>query len=262
MKAQPTVGLVTPVWNGERYIGEAIDSVLAQDRRVLDYVIVDDGSEDASAEIAEAYGPPVRVVRQTNAGIGTARNVGLSSVRGELVGFLDADDLLTAVSIAARVAVLEADPDIDVVFGAVRRFSELRDGLPVALNAPQPGRYPGAMLGRREVFERIAFPTSTVRGEGLEWLLRAREAGVRERMLADQVLWRRIHGENHSIVHRDEVGEFARTLKASLDRRRAAGELPPRARVGHDRGDGAPPPAEGADMIEAMALPVRRRPRT
>jgi hypothetical protein len=219
------------VWIGERYIVEAIESVLAQDHPVLDYVIVDDGSEDASTEIAESYGPPVRVLRQAHAGIGAARNLGLESVRGELIGFLDADDLLSAGSIACRAAALEAEREVDVVFGAVRRFSERREGLPVALNAPQPGRYPGAMMGRRAVFERLAFPTSTIRGEGLEWLLRARELGVRELMLADQVLWRRIHGENHSITHRGEIGEFARTLKASLDRRRAAGELPGRGRV-------------------------------
>jgi glycosyltransferase involved in cell wall biosynthesis len=224
--AEPTVGVVIPVWNGERWLGEALDSVLAQEHRPADIVVVDDGSSDASAALAERHGPPVRVACQANAGIGAARNRGIELVAGELVTFLDADDLLTPASLALRVEVLVRRPDIDMVFGAVRRFSETAAGAPVALNEPQAGHMPSAMLVRRAALERVGpFPTDTRVAEGLDWMLRARELRLGELTLADQVLWRRVHGHNNSLRHRAEIGEFAHALKASLDRRRAADRI-------------------------------------
>ena len=184
---------------------------------------MDDGSSDQSAAIAERCGAPVSVVRQANAGIGAARNRGIELVKAELVSFLDADDLLTPASLACRVQVLARQPEVDMVFGQVRRFYETVDGTPVALNEPQPGHFPVAMLVRRAALERVGpFITDTHVAEGLDWLLRAREHRLGELTLADQVLWRRVHGENNSLRNRAQIGEFARALKASLDRRRAA----------------------------------------
>jgi len=224
--AEPTVGVVIAAWNAERWLGEALDSVLAQEHPPIDIVVVDDGSSDRSAAIAERYGPPVRVVRQPNAGIGAARNRGVELVAGELVSFLDADDLMTPASLACRAEVLAREPAIDMVFGQVRRFGEIVQGAPAALNEPQPGHFPSAMLLRRAALARVGpFATDTHVAEGLDWLLRARELHLGELTLSDQILWRRVHGGNNSLRHRAEIGEFARALKASLDRRRAAERL-------------------------------------
>jgi glycosyltransferase involved in cell wall biosynthesis len=230
MPSEPTVGVVIPAWNAERWLREALESVLAQDHPPIDVVVVDDGSTDDGAAIAERCGPPVRVVRQANAGIGAARNVGVERVHGELLSFLDADDLLTPASLSCRVEVLAHRPEIDMVFGQVRRFSEKIGGVPLALNEPQPGHIPGLMLVRRTSLERVGpFPTDTHVAEGLDWLLRAREQLLGEVTVAEQVLWRRVHGANNSLRHRAEIGEFAQALKSSLDRRRAAGSLDPEA---------------------------------
>lgn len=229
MPAEPTVGVVIPAWNAERWLVDALDSVLAQEHPPVDVVVVDDGSSDRSAAIAERYGPPVRVARQAHAGIGAARNRGVELVAGELVTFLDADDLLTPASLACRVQVLVRQPEIDMVFGQVRRFSATVEGMPVALNEPQPGHVPAIMLVRRAALERVGpFLTDTHVAEGLDWLLRARERDG-EVTLGDQVLWRRVHGENNSLRNRAEIGEFAQALKASLDRRRAAHRPNPEA---------------------------------
>jgi glycosyltransferase involved in cell wall biosynthesis len=222
MSPEPSVGVVIPAWNAERWLGEALRSVLAQSVAPLDVVVVDDGSSDATATLAESFGEPVRVVTQANAGIGAARNRGVELVAGELVTFLDADDLLTADSIACRARVLMHRPEIDLVFGAVRRFSELQHGTPIAINEPQPGHLPAAMLARRTALARVGeFATHTRVAEGLDWMLRAGELGLGEVTLEQQVIWRRVHGENNSLRHRSQIGEFAHALKASLDRRRA-----------------------------------------
>jgi GT2 family glycosyltransferase len=220
---EPSIGLIIAAWNAERWLGEALASVLEQSLPPVDVVVIDDGSTDATGEIAEGFGAPVRVLRQANGGIGAARNRGLELIEGELLAFLDADDLLTAGSLACRAQALTGREDLDLVFGTVRQFSETLDGTPVALGEGRPGHLPTAMLARRAALERVGtFSTNTHVAEGLDWLLRARELGLEELTIEQQVIWRRVHGQNNSVRHRGEIGEYARALKASLDRRRAA----------------------------------------
>ncbi len=225
MSAEPTVGVVIPAWNAERWLGQALDSVLGQERMPEDVLVIDDGSADATGDVARRYPTPVRVISQANAGIGAARNRGVEQVSGDLVAFLDADDLMTPASIACRMRVLASRPEIDLVFGAVRRFAEIVDGEPAALNEPQPAHLPGSMLVRRTALAAVGpFPVQARVAEGLDWLLRARELPLGEVTVPEQVVWRRVHGENNSLRHRKQIGEFAHALKASLDRRRAAGQ--------------------------------------
>ena len=88
----PTVTCIVPVFNGERYLREALDSIVAQSHQTLDVLLVDDGSTDASAAVAKSYGDRIRYFFQPNAGPAAARNVGLAAAQGEFVAFLDADD--------------------------------------------------------------------------------------------------------------------------------------------------------------------------
>lgn len=239
------VGMAIPAYNAERWLAQAIDSLLAQTAPPGDILVVDDGSTDGTMAVAERFGAPVRVVGQPNQGIGAARNRAVELVRGEIVGFLDADDIYTSVSIAVRLEVLAARPRVDVVFGHERRFAELSDGEPVPTGPPHPSPLPGSMLVRRSALQRVGpFPTGVRVAEGLDWLLRARELSLEDVTVEDQVVWRRVHGQNNSMRHRDSMGEFARTLKASLDRRRAAALAP---------GTSAPPTAS------ASVTPVRPR---
>ena len=216
------MGVAIPVYNGERFLTATLRSVLAQSHPVADAVVVDDGSDDASAEIAREFGAPVRVVRRPHRGIGATRTEAIELVRGEVVVPLDADDLLTPRSIEARMELLHADPGVDVVYGHVRSFTECVGDRPVALDQPRPAHVPDAMLIRRATFERVGpFAAGLRVAEGLDWLLRARELGITEATVSEQVLWRRVHGANNSLTARDSMSEFPRALKASLDRRRA-----------------------------------------
>jgi glycosyltransferase involved in cell wall biosynthesis len=91
-ESAPSVGAIIPAHNAQAYLREAIESILEQSRPVLDCVVVDDGSTDGTAALAEEYGPPVRVLRQENRGVAAARNRGAAEVEGALLAFLDADD--------------------------------------------------------------------------------------------------------------------------------------------------------------------------
>jgi len=87
------ISCIVPVFNGERYIKEALDSILAQTYRPVEIVVADDGSTDGTADIISSYGEKVRYIWQPNAGLATALNLGLRTARSQFVAFLDADDL-------------------------------------------------------------------------------------------------------------------------------------------------------------------------
>jgi len=228
--AEPLITAAIPVRNGEAYLAEAIESVLMQTRPCDQLIVVDNGSADRSAEIAAGFGAPVEVVSEPRPGIGAARNAALRAARGDYLAFLDADDLWEPDKTALQLAAFETAPRLQLVFGHVLQFvsPDLAAEEAEALRVPassQPGQYIGAMLARRDAIEAIGLWPEDVRvSDGLSFLLRARELGLEQAMLAETVTLRRIHGANHSIQNRDERAEFARHLKRSLDRRREAAQ--------------------------------------
>jgi glycosyltransferase involved in cell wall biosynthesis len=221
MADRMSLGFAIPVYNGAPYLGDVLRSILTQSYPVNDVVVVDDGSEDDSASVAAAVGPPVRVVRIAHAGIGAARSHAVSLLGSDVLALVDADDMLADGAIAPRMQVLEDHPEVDIVFGHVRSFTKLIDGRPVPLDEPRVAHVVGGLMVRRIAFERVGPFASGLRvAEGLDWLLRARELGLGELTVPDQVLWRRVHPANNSLAQRRSIGEFPRVLKQSLDRRR------------------------------------------
>ena len=126
MKQTPLVSAIVPIYNGERFLAEALDSALAQTLRDLEIVVVDDGSTDASAAIADAYAERhpgvVRVTHQANQGLCHARNRALAEARGSYFALLDADDIWLPHHLADSVALLECHPDVALVHADIERI--------------------------------------------------------------------------------------------------------------------------------------------
>jgi hypothetical protein len=101
---EPSVSVLVAVHDGEAFLGEALESALAQEHAPLELIVVDDGSADASAELAAAYG--ARVIRQANAGTAAAVNTARDAARGELLALLDADDRWPGDKLARQVEAL------------------------------------------------------------------------------------------------------------------------------------------------------------
>lgn len=110
------VSVIIPVFNCEPYIAAAIDSVLAQDFSDLEIIVIDDGSTDGTPMVLEQYSGRIRLVRQKNAGVSSARNAGLDIAKGEYIAFLDADDVWYKEKLGIQVKTLEAFPEIAGVF--------------------------------------------------------------------------------------------------------------------------------------------------
>jgi glycosyltransferase involved in cell wall biosynthesis len=219
------VSVVIPARNAERYVCEALDSVLAQTSVPAEVVVVDDGSTDRTAELARGYGDPIRVVCQPALGLGPARNRGVAEARARLVAFLDADDLWPPDALAVRMAALDTPGAPDMAFGHVAQFVRLgTDGLPLPVGEIAPAHVAGGLLARRSVFELVGpFREDLHAGEFIDWLARARDLRLSELLLDHVVLFRRLHDANHGRLQRAATRtDIVRAVKAVLDRRRAA----------------------------------------
>ena len=119
---EPLISCIVPVFNGERYLGKALESILKQTYQPLEIIVVNDGSTDGTAAVAARYGDQIHYVRQNNAGAPTARNLGLSVARGEFVAFLDSDDLWHPEKLERQMARFDACPQIDLCVTYVQNF--------------------------------------------------------------------------------------------------------------------------------------------
>jgi glycosyltransferase involved in cell wall biosynthesis len=241
---RPLISVMIGVYNAERYLAEAIESVLAQKYQPLEMIVVDDGSDDASGEVARRYGNALTYARQENAGNGSARNHAVRLASGELYAFLDADDRFLPGKLERQFAALDADPTLDMVFGHVQEFvsPELTDSQRATVRppAPQPLPWPAPnlMLIRRESFARVGpFSEDVKVGVTVDWYARATEAGLRNAMLPEVVLERRLHLTNNGLRERDSRQQYLHVLKAALDRRRAQASPDPPDSAGVAGGD-------------------------
>lgn len=221
------VSVVVPVYEGERFLEEALRSVVDQDPAPAEVIVIDDGSTDRSGDIARSFGDPVRVIRQENAGPAAARNRGIAATTGDLVSFLDADDLWPVGSLARRLEVLRAHPDACGVMGRseifvrVRREDGAHDAQP--FGDPTYGAFLSAMLLRRDALLATGGFREELRfAEDFDLLTKLREQG--ELVVIDDVTHRyRRHDTNMTTTADPADMTVAEVLKRSLDRRREAG---------------------------------------
>jgi glycosyltransferase involved in cell wall biosynthesis len=226
MKApRAKVSVIVPVFNGERYLEEALHSAVDQSLPPAEVIVVDDGSTDGSVAIAESFRDPVRCIRQANTGVAGARNRGLSVAGGEFIAFLDHDDVWPHRKLEVQVAALRANPDVGIVSGHVRFLGGALPGRPWTAEGRREapaGAYLQATLIRRSVFDRIGLLDEKIgnAADDIEWMVRARDLGVRRLTLDDVTLLYRWHGANTSTdIEAGAAGQLE-AVKRSLDRRR------------------------------------------
>ncbi len=224
------ISCVIPVYNGERFIAEAIESVLQQSYRPVQVVVVDDGSTDDTPERLRGFGKRIDVVTQKNAGQSAARGRGIQAARGEWIGFLDADDLWQPEKLALQMACLAERPEAEACSCLIENFWEADFAEEAArlqdseYAQPALGTWPG-LLVRRALFERIGGPDPEFdHFEGREWLHRAQSDGVVFAHVERVLVRRRIHGDNRSRQRsRRARAEMLRVAEKLLARRRTTG---------------------------------------
>jgi glycosyltransferase involved in cell wall biosynthesis len=161
------VSIIIPSYNHGQYLGDAIRSVLDQEYRRFEVIVVDDGSTDNSREVVAQFGDQVRYIWQENQGLSAARNTGIAAARGAYIGLLDADDMYEPDFLSSLVSVLDANPDADGVFCGYRFVDQLNNPLPQVEARLVPdgqlhqtlldGNFlvPESMLVRRRCYEHV-----------------------------------------------------------------------------------------------------------
>jgi glycosyltransferase involved in cell wall biosynthesis len=218
--ADELVSVVIPVYNGERFLAQAIESVLGQTWREVEVIVVDDGSGDHSGEIARRFAP-VRCLRQDNAGQAAARNRGAAAATGRFLAFLDADDLWLEDKLERQLAAFRAAPELAVVFGWAEEFLEAgqpQGGRPLRR---LPAQLPSAMLIRRTAFAELGgYDPRWQLAEVADFYSRLQEAGLACRTLDRVVYRRRLHGRNIGVLKAAERVAYLNVVAAALARRR------------------------------------------
>lgn len=213
VSAQPLISCIVPVFNGERYLQEALDSILSQTWRPIEIVLVDDGSTDGTERIARRYPDSVRYVLQEHAGVAAARNLGLHSAKGEFVSFLDSDDLWHPEKLERQMGRFASGGHVDICIVHQQNFwipemqheaERYRDHPAMQ---PKPGYVCQTLLTRAETFRKVGnFDPSLRIGEDTDWYSRAEMMGLVVDVVGEVMVWRRLHGGNLSLLRYSSKG--------------------------------------------------------
>jgi glycosyltransferase involved in cell wall biosynthesis len=213
------------VKNGEAFLGQAVESVLAQTHRHHEVLVVDGASTDRSAEIASSY-PGVRCLEQSGTGFAGAWNEGVQATEGDLLAFLDSDDLWTPDKLEKQLALLAGPPEADYAISRVRFFLEPGHPCPPGfrrelLDGDHVGNMPSALLIRRSAFEAVGpFRTDYTIANDIDWFARAKDLPLTLATAPEVLVLKRVHSENLSYTAAKGMNrELLDLLRGSVTRR-------------------------------------------
>ena len=225
----PLISVVIPIYNGARFLEEAVANVLAQQYPALELIVVDDGSTDDVAGAVAGLPVDVRYLRQENAGAAAARNRGIKDASGDLIAFLDVDDLWPVNNLRVLLDVLTRDAGADVAHGRGQLTQYVPGGTGEYVGNPGESfpYYIGAGLYRRRAFEKVGLFDAELRyGEDSDWFNRAYECKLPIHELNEVTLFVRRHDNNmtrgKTLVERNLI----RIVKKQLERRQQRSERP------------------------------------
>jgi glycosyltransferase involved in cell wall biosynthesis len=211
---RPKVTVLMPVYNGERFLREAVDSILAQTFADFEFVVIDDGSTDGTAEIVRSYlDPRIHFVRNaSNLGLVANLNKGIETARGEYIARMDGDDVSLPERLAKQVAFMDASPelaasgtwakDIDEegnVIG-VRRMTVGRR-MEYEFWWPCPLIHPSAII-RRSLVGEVRYDPDALEAADYDFWLRLRQGRALDNLPEYLILYR-VHGGSMSLSHQE-----------------------------------------------------------
>ncbi|MBL1211027.1 glycosyltransferase family A protein [Geminocystis sp. GBBB08] len=226
----PLISVIIPAFNAEKYLKEALESVIKQNYHPLEIILIDDGSTDNTAKIAKSF-QNIKYIYQENSGHAIARNNGIKIAKGEFIAFLDADDLWTPNKLSLQINYLNEHPDINYVLGQQKIFLEsgikkpkwLKDEY---LDNAIPAYLLSALLTRKSIFNQIGyFDSSYKHGNDSDWLLKTIDARLSMYIIPEIVLLKRIHDANQSHNIEEMKSDVLSFLRASIKRKNKQNNL-------------------------------------
>ncbi len=226
MNDQPGISVILIVRDGEKFIAEALESVLCSARRPTEILVIDGGSTDRTLEIAARF-PEVTPVQQRSSGLTNAYNEGIELARGDLLAFISHDDRWLPGKLDHQVGYMVEHPEVLYTVTHVQHVLEPGAAPPRGfrtelLERPVPGLIMEALVARRRCFDivgrldpRIGVPSDT------DWFARAKDLRVPMAVLPETLVHKRVHGSNASLVEPRINGLLLGALRNSIGRKRA-----------------------------------------
>ena len=219
---KPDLSVIIPAYNAEKYLAEAIASVRNQDwDGKIEIIVIDDGSTDNTASIADELG--CIVIHQNRQRAAHARNEGIKRSQGEWIFLLDSDDTSEAGALEKLFEPVQDDPETAAVFGRTRDFvspeiSKEELGAVTPRQGAYDGILPGCSLIRRSVFDSVGLFDETLKsGETVDWMMKLRASGLKTVQISDVLLNRRIHLTNTGRTDRkEELKNYAALLRKRM----------------------------------------------
>ncbi len=220
------ISVIIPAYNAANFIKESLDSILHQTYPVTEIIVVDDGSTDDTKSVVKEF-ENVTYIHQPNQGTAVALNTGIEAATGDFLALLDHDDLWHENKIEKQMQCFQNEPSLDLVFTYIANFlcpSMDQDLMKTIDFSPKPmvGIHKSALLVRTSSFLKIGmFDTNSNTQDLLEWYAKAKDLGLKEHIIKEVLVKRRIHGTNQTLLNREMKNDFPKVLKAILDRRRS-----------------------------------------
>lgn len=220
----PLISVIIAVKNGERFLASAIHSVLDQDYRPFEMIVVDGQSVDKTAEIAKSF-ETIHYIYQVDQGIANAYNIGIEAARGEFVAFLSHDDLWTPDKLSAQMSHMLAHPEIQYTVAKVKFFLEPGCSIPPGfrkelLENDHVGHIMETLVARRALFEAIGkFDPSLTISEDVDWFARAIDNDIPMTVLPRVLLLKRVHEVNLSLTTPAGHQYLLKALRRSIARK-------------------------------------------
>lgn len=227
------VSVIMPVFTAEKYVDEAIESVLSQTYRNIEVICINDKSTDNSLAVLKSFGNKIILVENDdNCGTAESRNKGIRIARGEFLAFIDNDDIWEKNKLDVQIDRFMDNAKLDVSLTYMQSFisPDLKENdkyLRYCPPNPLPGYIPSTILVKRTSFEKAGYFNSRWKnGESVDWLFKAREAGLTFEVINQVLVRRRIHKTNKSILDSQlSKSEYLKIIRESLNRRKASSAL-------------------------------------
>lgn len=214
---KPLVSIIIPAFNAETFITAALDSIWAQTYTKYEVIVVDDGSTDTTAKILKNY-KKIIFLQQENKGISSARNLALKYAQGEVIAFLDADDVWLPEKLEKQIEVLTSNRNTQMVFSFAQNFLDKKITVEHFYAPIMAAHIPSTCLFNKQVLDVVGVFSPKVKfGEFTEWYGRVIDANIIIECIPQLLTLRRIHGENIGIRN-GNLKEYVHILKKKIER--------------------------------------------
>jgi glycosyltransferase involved in cell wall biosynthesis len=222
------VSAIVPVYNGEKFLAEAINNIQQQNYQPLEIIVVDDGSTDRTPLIAREFQDLIHYIYSANKGPSGARNLGIKIAKGNVIAFLDVDDLWSPNKLQKQISYLASNPCLDIVQGLIQQMKLARPLVDEKKMDFQISSSPyhflnlGSAIYRKSVFEKVGlFDENFRHNEDTEWFFRAWKNNINKLVIDEVTLYYRQHNNNMTLEPKSTVYfGILKILKKHLDAER------------------------------------------